>query len=79
MAANTSPLRGAANPYGGYRPPHQKELTNLEMEAMNLVNEEYPGPRVTDEEKYEELLNSRKERKAVSMKQFDFSDNFTIF
>ena len=42
------------------------ELTNLEMEAMVLVNEDVPGPRVTDEEKYEEILNQRKERKAVS-------------
>ena len=45
------------------------------MEAMNLVNEEYPGPRVTDEEKYEELLQQRKERKAVSM-NFYFSVTF---
>ena len=36
------------------------------MEAMVLVNEEVPGPKVTDEEKYEEILNQRKERKAVS-------------
>jgi len=33
-----------------------RELTNLEMEAMTLVNEEVLGPAVTDEEKYEELL-----------------------
>lgn len=38
---------------------------------MNLVNEEYPGPRVTDEEKYEELLQQRKERKAGE-KLYDF-------
>ena len=37
------------------------------MEAMVLVNEEVPGPKVTDEEKYEEILNQRKERKAVSI------------
>ena len=37
------------------------------MEAMVLVNEEVPGPKVTDEEKYEEILNQRKERKAVSV------------
>lgn len=42
------------------------ELTNLEMEAMVLVNEDVPGPRVTDAEKYEEILGQRKERKAVS-------------
>jgi len=43
-----------------------KELTNLEMEAMTLVNEDIMGPKVTDEQKYEELLEARKERKAVS-------------
>ena len=53
--AELSPLRGK-----------NKELTNLEMEAMTLVNEEILGPRVTDEQKYEELLEARKERKAVS-------------
>ena len=36
------------------------------MEAMALVNEEIMGPAVTDEEKYEELLENRKQRKAVS-------------
>ena len=30
-----------------------RELTNLEMEAMTLVNEEILGPAVTKEEKYE--------------------------
>ena len=44
-----------------------KELTNLEMEAMTLVNEDIMGPKVTDEQKYEELLDARKERKAVSV------------
>lgn len=34
------------------------------MEAMALVNEEIMGPAVTDEEKYEELLENRKQRKA---------------
>ena len=39
-------------------PPHRKnrQLTNLEMEAMALVNEDLPGPKVSDEEKYEEIL-----------------------
>ena len=49
--ASRSPLR---------RP---RDLTNLEMEAMTLVNEELLGPAVTDEEKYEELLLARKQRK----------------
>jgi|TARA_B110000285_G_C14592322_1_gene366924 hypothetical protein len=53
--AELSPLRGK-----------NKEMTNLEMEAMTLVNEEILGPNVTDEQKYEELLEARKQRKAVS-------------
>ena len=52
--ASRSPLR------------NKKDLTNLTMEAMALVNEEIMGPTVTDEEKYEELLENRKQRKAVS-------------
>tara|TARA_B110001450_G_C17357481_1_gene374154 strand:+ start:97 stop:291 length:195 start_codon:yes stop_codon:yes gene_type:complete len=59
--AELSPLRGK-----------NKELTNLEMEAMTLVNEEILGPRVTDEQKYEELLEARKERKAVSYSKLLF-------
>ena len=49
----------------------QKDLTNLEMEAHALVNEEILGPAVTDEEKYEQLLESRKQRKPVS-NQFNY-------
>jgi hypothetical protein len=45
---------------------NKKDLTNLTMEAMALVNEEIMGPAVTDEAKYEELLKNRKHRKAVS-------------
>ena len=41
--------------------------TNLEMEAMNLVNDESFGPEVTDVDKYNQLLESRKNRKAVSL------------
>ena len=44
----------------------EKQLTNLEMEAMVLVNEEMPGPVVTDDEKYAEILAGRKNRKTVS-------------
>ena len=44
-----------------------KDLTPLEMEAMVLVNEEVPGPKVTDDEKYEDILAKRKERKEVSV------------
>ena len=43
-----------------------KQLTNLEMEALNQVNEEIFEPVVTNEVKYEQLLNQRKQRKAVS-------------
>jgi hypothetical protein len=50
----------------------QKQLTNLEMEALNQVNEEIMGPEVTNEEKYEQLLNERKNRKAVSYLPFEF-------
>lgn len=38
--------------------------TNLELEALNLVNEEILGPEVTDEEKYRAILDTRKNRKA---------------
>jgi hypothetical protein len=58
---STSPLR-----------MRNKELTNLEMQAMTLVNEDILGPRVTDEEKYEQLLENRKQRKAVSYKCYLF-------
>lgn len=43
-----------------------RDYTNLEMEAMVLVNEDVPGPRVTDEEKFADILASKKQRKAVS-------------
>ena len=46
--------------------------TNLEMQALNLVNEEIMGPEVRDIDKYNELLDSRKNRKAVSMPQFSY-------
>tara|TARA_B110001450_G_C17513812_1_gene437563 strand:+ start:92 stop:337 length:246 start_codon:yes stop_codon:yes gene_type:complete len=72
--ASRSPLR------------NRKDLTNLTMEAMALVNEEIMGPAVTDEEKYEELLENRKQRKAVSkiiliiFTSFLFRENnFTVF
>lgn len=39
--------------------------TNLELEALNLVNEEIMGPEVTDEEKYRLILEKRKSRRAV--------------
>ena len=48
----------------------QKDLTNLEMEAQALVNEEILGPAVTDEEKYEQLLAERKQRKPVCISSY---------
>jgi hypothetical protein len=48
-----------------------RELTNLEMEAMTLVNEELLGPAVTKEEKYEQMLEARTQRKAGE-KLYDF-------
>ena len=53
----------------------QKDMTNLEMEAQALVNEEILGPAVTDEEKYEQLLESRKQRKPVS---YNFYSNLNF-
>ena len=73
--ASRSPLRNRG-----------KDLTNLTMEAMALVNEEIMGPAVTDEEKYEELLENRKQRKAVSQIYLQIFisflfrvSNFTVF
>ena len=40
--------------------------TNLQLEALNLVNEEIYGPEVTDEEKYRKILEMKKNRRAVS-------------
>lgn len=48
-----------------------KDLTNLEMEAMTLVNEEILGPPITKEEKYEQMLEARTQRKAGE-KLYDF-------
>lgn len=47
----------------------KKELTTLEREAANVVNEETEDDvEVNNEEKYEAMLNARKERRAVSLK-----------
>ena len=48
----------------------KKELTTLEREAANVVNEETEDEvEVNNEEKYEAMLNARKERRAVSLKK----------
>ena len=45
----------------------KKELTTLEMEAHNIVNEdEEEGVEVTDDAKFEAMMGARKERRAVS-------------
>ena len=47
----------------------KKELTTLEREAANIVNEdEEEDVAVNNEEKYEAMINARKERRAVSLK-----------
>ena len=43
-----------------------KDLTPGQMEAMALAHEDVPGPRVTDEQRYAEILASRKQRRIVS-------------
>ena len=46
----------------------KKELTTLEREAANIVQEDSEGEvEVTDEAKYEAMLGARKERRAVSL------------
>ena len=46
----------------------KKELTTLEREAANIVNEdEEDDVAVNNEEKYEAMINARKERRAVSL------------
>jgi hypothetical protein len=55
--------------------------SNIEMQALNLVNEEILGPEVKDIDKYNHLLSSRKNRKAVSYFQQIFfrAKIFSIF
>lgn len=56
-----------------------KDLTNLEMEAMALVNEEVPGPVVSDQQKYDAILGQRKDRKAVSQITFIIVQGENLF
>lgn len=47
----------------------QRKMTMLEVEAQNLVNEigsEDSDVEVTDENRYQEILESRKSRRTVS-------------
>ena len=45
----------------------QRDLTTLEAQAQQIVNEEDSEPEVNDEEKYEQLLEKRQERRTVSL------------
>ena len=46
-----------------------KEMTTLEREAANIVNEDDETEvEVTDEAKYDAMMDARKERRAVSLK-----------
>ncbi len=44
----------------------QRDLTFLEIQAQQIVNEDEDAPEVTDQEKYEALIAKRQERRAVS-------------
>ena len=41
-----------------------RELTNIELEAINLLNEDPLAPDIPDEEKYQEMIDSRRNRRA---------------
>lgn len=47
----------------------QKNLTYLEVQAQLMVNEDEDVPEVTDEERYEQMLEKRKDRRTVSSQQ----------
>lgn len=48
----------------------QKNLTYLEVQAQLMVNEDEDAPEVTDEERYEQMLEKRKDRRTVSQSTF---------
>lgn len=54
----------------------QKNLTYLEVQAQLMVNEDEDVPEVTDEERYEQMLEKRKDRRTVSSQQrYSFNVN----
>lgn len=54
----------------------QKNLTYLEVQAQLMVNEDEDVPEVTDEERYEQMLEKRKDRRTVSCQQrYSFNVN----
>lgn len=48
----------------------QRDMTYLEVQAQQIVNEDEDAPEVNDEEKYEALLAKRQERRTVSTDQW---------
>ena len=45
----------------------QRDLTYLEVQAQQIVNEEDDEPEVNDEARYEALLAKRQERRTVNL------------
>ena len=43
----------------------QRDLTALEVQAQQIVNEEDSEPEVNDQQRYEQIIESRQERRAV--------------
>lgn len=48
-----------------YSAKKQRDMTNLELQAHQLINDDDSEPEVTDEQKYQALLEKRKERRTV--------------
>lgn len=55
----------------------QKNLTYLEVQAQLMVNEDEDAPEVTDEERYEQMLEKRKDRRTVS-RHFKLDKNIEL-
>ena len=47
----------------------QRDMTYLEIQAQQIVNEDENAPDVNDEDKYEALLAKRQERRTVLLYQ----------
>ena len=43
----------------------QRDMTYLEIQAQQIVNEDEDAPEVNDEQKYEAILAKRQERRTV--------------
>ena len=44
-----------------------RDLTVLEVQAQQIVNEEDSEPEINDEERYEQLIAKKQERRAVTL------------